>query len=170
MIVGEFASVELDDKELRKSVKNLIGLFDSKELMADLATLGFEDVFSNFQKEQSPDGRKWQPLSPAYLKRKTKRLGKSQITGRTANILQLTGRLRQSIAVSSTRSGSKDTYKKIKKGSAVIGTNVPYAAKHNFGDKAKGIPQREFMDISKRGREFMADVVAEEIKKSWRNV
>lgn len=85
------------------------------------AIIGYRDVMRHFQAEEGPTGR-WKPLK--YRKGK---------------ILQDTGRLRQSISFRSDMTSAK------------IGTNLIYAATHQFGRGA--IPKRPFLWLSPAARE-----------------
>lgn len=121
--------------ELRAQMQSLESrLKDTEPLMAHIAnTLG---IFTSqsFEKETSPFGEKWQDLSPSTLK-KHKGLKKKLVDK---------GKLVNSIHTSHTAT------------SATIGTNIKYAAIHQFGGIAgKGhkskIPQRAFLPIDKEG-------------------
>ena len=63
-------------------------------------------------------------------------------------LLVLTGNLRQAF--------SKDNLRQEGGNSVVLFNPMEYAGVHNLGNKAKGIPQRQFMWISKSGADLMA--------------
>ncbi len=86
----------------------------------------------------APDGTAWPALNPAYKKRKKTDGG----------ILQLEGDLRKSI-VSLVTGGL----------SVEIGTNLVYAATHQFGDPRRNIPQREFLGLSPENEEAISGLI-----------
>jgi len=79
------------------------------------------------QTKASPSGTAWPSLSPDYAKHKKKGGG----------ILELSGDLRDSLVHLVTG-----------KSSVEVGTNLIYAATHQFGDPRRNIPQREFLGLS----------------------
>lgn len=110
-------------------------LKDTEPLMAHIANTLALFTSQSFEKETSPFGEKWKPLSSATLK-KSKGLKKKLVDK---------GKLVNSISTSHTTK------------SANIGTNVPYAAIHQFSGKAGRnhkviIPARPFIPISKEGK------------------
>ena len=81
-----------------------------------------------FRDGKDPEGRAW-----PRLKKRTGRKGKA------AKPLLLTGRLRNSIT------------SKANESAVVVGTNVVYAARHNFGYEKSGVvwtPKRQFLGFS----------------------
>lgn len=121
--------------ELRAQMQSLESkLKDTEPLMAHIAnTLG---IFTSqsFEKETSPFGEKWKPLSSATLQ-KSKGIKKKLVDK---------GKLVNSIHTSHTAT------------SATIGTNIKYAAIHQFGGKAGRnhktiIPARPFLPINDKG-------------------
>ncbi len=88
----------------------------------------------------SPGEIPWPALSTAYAKRKKKGGG----------ILELSGDLRDSLVHLVTG-----------KTSVRIGTNLIYAATHQFGDPSRNIPQREFLGISAMNEMKINELVEE---------
>jgi phage virion morphogenesis protein len=86
----------------------------------------------------APDGTKWPELNEAYSKRKKKGGG----------ILELEGDLRDSLVHLVTG-----------KTAVVIGTNLVYAATHQFGDPRRNIQQREFLGISPENEEAISGLI-----------
>ena len=86
----------------------------------------------------APDGTPWLALNPAYAKRKKKGGG----------ILELEGDLRDSLVHLVTG-----------KTSVRVGTNLVYAATHQFGDQKRGIPQREFLGLSPADEEAINEMI-----------
>jgi len=101
----------------------------------------------HFAKAVDSSGKAWKPLSPATLK--ARRQGKKK--GRSAKILQDTGILKNSVVSSS---GSDR---------AEVGTNMIYAATHQFGRDA--IPAREFIYINDAEGNTLAKMIGDEIFK-----
>jgi phage virion morphogenesis protein len=97
-------------------------------------------IKERFDKEQSPDGTKWQKLSPSTVKRRTKRH-----KGGDMRILQDTGELRRSV------------HFRADDGGVAIGTNVKYARTHQYG-RGK-IPARPFLGINAEEREHIMQMV-----------
>ena len=69
-----------------------------------------------FDKEQSPDGQKWKPLSQSRIKQRMKRHKSGNM-----KILQDTGELRRSVRYRAFRN------------SVIIGSNLKYSKIHQFG-------------------------------------
>ena len=99
-----------------------------------------------FGKEQAPDGSKWKPLSPARVKQRMKRHKSGNM-----RILQDTGELRRSVRYEA--SGD----------SVVIGSNLEYAATHQFG-RGK-IPARPFLGFTKHDKEHVISMLATYFKR-----
>lgn len=109
-------------------------LKDTEPLMAHIANTLALFTSQSFEKETSPFGEKWKPLSSATLK-KSKGLKKKLVDK---------GKLVNSISTSHTAK------------SASIGTNVVYARIHQYGGKAGRnhktiIPARAFLPINDKG-------------------
>lgn len=107
---------------------------DLAPLMAHIANLLQTTTSEAFEKESSPFGQKWAKLSPNTLKRH--KAGKKKLVDK--------GKLVHSIH-------TRHTHK-----SASIGTNVSYAAIHQFGgiagrNKSVQIKPRAFLPINKKG-------------------
>ena len=87
-------------------------------------------ISDSFRKSRSPEGRLWKGLEPSTVKRR--RQGPNT-RARKATILVDTGVLKDSIYSTSDKSG------------LTMGTNVPYAVYHQFGN---GGMLRPFMPIT----------------------
>jgi phage virion morphogenesis protein len=128
-----------------------------------------------FQAESDPDGNKWAPLSEKTLSGRKK--GKKK---NAAKILQDTGMLRNSLTSSNAPYEIQST-----EGSDVtLGTNVPYAATHQFGhtftvqslhETADGmslmgvnvhIPARPFIGFGQKDNEEVTETVEGFINKA----
>lgn len=92
-----------------------------------------------FKEGRDPEGRAW----PKLKKRKGKK-------GKAAKPLLLSGRLRSSITAKADQSG------------VAVGTNVVYAARHNFGFEQNGVvwtPKRQFLGISPDDESAIVEIV-----------
>jgi len=101
----------------------------------------YNTVQSFFEDSQGPDGIAWAPLSPAYAARKPKNKTK---------ILILEGTLQDTIITGSTTSIDKTTMR--------VGSNMPYAAAHQFGYAKGGIPKRMFLGFTDEDVEIFTDI------------
>ena len=105
-------------------------LTQTDEVLASLGELLRSQSWRNFEQEQAPDGRKWKQSRRAAAQ-----------SGKT---LQNSARLRSSI-----------TYKKASLEKAVyVGTNLPYAAIHQFGgrtgrNRRVNMPPRPYIGLNK---------------------
>ena len=123
-------SVKIETKELDDLVKRMqkdLGPQGMKKFFLKTSIVMYKDVLTHFEREEGPDG-KWERWKGGRSTRPTKRGG--------SKMLQDTGRLRLSIQPSHSSE------------SAVVGTNIEYAAIQNYGSSKKDHPAREFMWIS----------------------
>ena len=149
--------VEFNAKEVQKFLeKSAKKLSDLRPLMREAAQGLKFVVDQNFETEGTFTGEKWKEWDEKYKKWRLK-----QKKGQ-GSILTFEGRLRRSIVASSSAT------------EAIVGTNVKYAAAHNFGcdktvnKKSKlgkrfscnmNIPKREFMRINQTEQEnLIADL------------
>lgn len=106
------------------------------ELMATFAALMLSSTQRRFQRQQGPDGIAWKPLSSRTANR---RIGR-RIRG-TANMLRVSTRLYQSVTAASDET------------SAEVGTNLVYAAPHQFGGEIQQWARSQSMSLKRiRGR------------------
>jgi len=128
----------LDAKEWDEFFRKLKGntAKAAKFLKVAASTEGFRDIVDHFDKESGPGGG-WKEL-------KVPRSGK---------ILQLTGRLRQSILPES--GGVREAGDQ----AVIMYSNVIYGRTHDQGDPGRNIPQREFMWLSGKAQQAMANMV-----------
>lgn len=124
--------------QIISKVKNLE---DSKEIIGLFSTHVFRDIMDHFKNEEGPNG-KWQPWSRVYAAHLEK-------IGRSGNkILQFSGLLRQSF--------QPNNVKKVDDGLMWFNT-APYSARHDEG--LDGMPQRQFMWLSKSALDKLASQV-----------
>lgn len=102
--------------------------------------------------------RRYERLHPAGLYRKRGGVRASAIHAMaSAKILQDTGQLRMSIGV-----------KKITDDSLEFGTNLPYAAIHQYGGynkEGRHVPQRRFVFVSAERVQRMTDIANDEVRR-----
>lgn len=124
---------ELDDMAGR--------LHDLSPVMAVIAEDIKTFVDDRFRSSTDPTGARWQPLAEATKKKRRQGSGK---------ILVDTGVLRNSV---NARPGPR---------SVRFGTNVPYAATHQFGSGK--VPRRGFLPINEDGDSFETKGPAGELR------
>lgn len=96
----------------------------------------------NFEAQGQP--KRFAPLSFRYKKWKDKNYpGKK--------IMQLTGRLMNSLAAEN-QEDAQDTIKNITAKYMEVGTDVEYAAAHNFGYPKRNLPARKIVQVTEKHR------------------
>src|SRR5574344_2126579 len=133
-IMADNIEVKLDNKEVQDALIKVAQKCENlKPLMKNIAGIMADSTEENFAQEGRPD--KWQELAESTIKKRTK-------TGHyPGKILQVEGQLATSIT----------TY--YDKESAIIGSNLAYAAIHQLGGQAgKGkkttIPARPYLVLT----------------------
>ena len=126
--------IKLDNKEVERALLEVAQKCeDMRPLMKNIAGIMADSTEENFAQEGRPD--KWQELAESTIKKRTK-------TGHyPGKILQVEGQLATSVT----------TY--YDKESAIIGSNLAYAAIHQLGGQAgKGkktkIPTRPYLNLT----------------------
>jgi len=127
-------------------------------------TYGFADIDDHFEKQMGPK-KKWKKRTPATNKqydRIRSGKGKAPLTSRAQynssnKILQMTGKLRQSILPESIRQVGRNSIR--------IFSNDDHSKIHDMGGKFKAwgheakMPKRKFMWASKSAKEKMQDMM-----------
>ena len=148
-----------DFNGLKRLVENFdelaSGRFRSR-LSGRLADAARAEVTKSFDQERDPYGQKWTPLKPATIKAR-------KGGGAGAKILQDTRRLRKS--VTSDRAYTHDA------GGFTVGTNVEYAAIHNFGGTIPPSTRIKFSTSQLRGANgrFGRHITRASSRGSWNN-
>ncbi len=96
-----------------------LALAQNEQLMTEIGASQLASIYRTFRAQGSPSGS-WAPLAPSTVRSDPK------IYGAGHKLLVRSGRLRNSIAVSA------------QPGRVVIGTNLVYAAVHQFGSRDRG--------------------------------
>ena len=143
------AGIALD---LEISDAELVAAFESLEDITDRLGPAWQEIGdylldateARFELAVSPDGEPWEPLDPAYQRRKRKN---------PDDILVLDGFLRDTIAFNFDPDGAGVTF----------GTNRVQAATHQFGREEDGIPQREFLGASDDDIEEIQEILADHL-------
>jgi len=135
-MAGAFVEIEIRDEQLTALMQDLAGrMTDMTPVFREIGEIALESIQRNFEEERAPDGGRWAPLSPATLRRRR----------HSGNILRDTQTLFRSIHPSP---GPR---------SVRVGTNIIYAAAHQFGigpyshlatrRRMPGIPARPFLGL-----------------------
>mgnify|MGYP002087891713 FL=1 len=188
--MSELIKISISDEALRVALGRLIAsLTDTTPTMRALSEIMIDASARAFQNNADPStGTPWQPLSAA---RQKQREGKGRSV---VNMLQDSGLLVGSIA----NTGGRYAVREIGPGYALVGTNVPYAAIHQFGGKTgpriirakKGkalkipgigfrrsvnhpgsvIPARPFLGVGPTDIQDMLDTITRNLQKALRSV
>lgn len=110
---------------------------DLSPVMREIAGTLEADAQLAFRDQKSPEGEAWEPLKNPPKRRQG------------GQILRDTGRLANSIASGFT------------KDEAYVGSNVIYAAVHQFGSRDQSIPKRSFLGISPDASQEIGEIVAD---------
>ncbi|MEJ1366302.1 MAG: phage virion morphogenesis protein [Candidatus Sedimenticola sp. (ex Thyasira tokunagai)] len=100
-----------------------------------------------YDRQEAPDGTPWEPLNPKYQARKKKNADK---------ILVLEGFMRDLLAYNASATGLE------------FGTNQIQGATHQFGDPARGIPERPFIGLSPADETELLDTLQEHLADALR--
>ncbi|MBN26267.1 MAG: phage virion morphogenesis protein [Alteromonadaceae bacterium] len=127
-MAGSFIKVELtNEKPLINLLTSYIKQGQSLEpALAEIGEYLIESHQERFQLEVEPDGTPWEPLSPKTIKQK----------GGDDRILQSSDTMRDQLAYQ--LSGNELEF----------GSNLEYAATHQFGREADGIVARPFIGLA----------------------
>ena len=110
-------AVNIDDA----GVRDALGGIDARTrnlypVMDDIGNALMLSVAMRFESETDPSGQAWKVLAPSTIRKKN-----GSVMRGTEHILQSSRRLHNSIT------------KKVSDNSVIVGTNLPYAAIHQFG-------------------------------------
>lgn len=135
---GSSIDIVVDDKEVNEYLQKLQEkMGDLKVPLADIGEYLLLSHEERWDKQVSPDGEAWLPLSAGYLARKPQNKDK---------ILVLYGHLRQ-LQYQATSN------------SLTLGTDKVYAATQQFGDPSRNIPARPFLGISQGDEENIIGIL-----------
>lgn len=145
---------------------------DTAPLMQDISLSLLVSTHRRFELEQDPEGKKWRLFSAVTLRERAggrKAFFKSnrykarkgtEAKMASAKLLRASNRLFQSITAANTAT------------EAQVGTNVVYAAIHNFGgdagrNKKVKIPARQYLGLSADDDAMIAATVSEYLSGAW---
>jgi phage gpG-like protein len=134
------SKITLQDEELRGAIDRLYNATGNlKPANQDVGESGLNFIQSYFDQEREPSGAPWQAVAPETLKRKRKKRFRLKT-------LQQRGILVRSMRYAATAS------------SLVVGTNIDYAAIHQFGGtiSRQGGARRQNFRIGRNGRSRFA--------------
>lgn len=123
----------------------------NKVMVAGLNIFGFRDIAQHFRDEKGPDGM-WPERSEWTQMEYLRRNKTNSVYDPGNKLLQLTGRLRQSL-IRGGNSGARGIGKNV----VAISSNVEYSGKHDEGEGR--IPQRKFMWLSDGAIESMNKLI-----------
>lgn len=113
-------TVKVDDSRAQVGLASFrLSLHQNQELMQEIGNSMLASIRRTFRGQGSPDGS-WAPLAPSTIKRDPKRYGAGH------KLLVDSGRLLNSIQASA------------EPGRVTIGTNLVYAAVHQYGSRDRG--------------------------------
>jgi phage virion morphogenesis protein len=128
--------------------------FDGRQLMDDVASLLESSTRNRFQTKVSPEGDVWSDWSPAYAASR----------GPNHSLLVADSKTREDPLYGSIdRFWSDDE--------AMVGSNLPYAAIHQFGgeDVGSGIPARPYLGLDEVDRGDINDIVSRTLEELLSN-
>lgn len=129
-------TIEIDDREARRGLRDLAEAGeDLSPAMRVVSELLLSIAEESFEREASPEGDPWAPLAASTL-RQRKREGKD------GPILQRDRHLRRSLDSDHDRT------------SAAAGTNLAYAAIHQFGGSVEQSARNQVLAFAARGGRF----------------
>lgn len=168
MAEGGIVAIEVHSADLERALfKLLVAMKDATPAFKAIAEVMAEDVDTTFEKEGAREGRDaWVP-SERVSRAKFRQMvaqdryesGKAKKPPRKGSpkTLQDTGRLRRTVT------GTK----KATPTEASIGTNLIYAATHEFGDHSRNIPMRPFMFLTQEATDEIEATILDFYEKAW---
>ena len=142
------AAVEIDDREVVAALRRLQQA--GSRLRPALLEIGeylLQSTEARFDAQVDPAGQPWTPLSPAYQARKKKN---------PDLILVLSGHL-------STHQSSELSDTEVS-----VGSNIKYAATHQFGRPEKNIPARPFLGLNATDTREILTIINEHFERAAR--
>ena len=137
-------NITVNDRAFQRAIKKAARRnANMRPLWEDIGEEALQIVQENFAAEGRPV--KWETWSLAYKKKRRKKVASDEAM-LEEKILTLSGRLRHSVTKGKPEYG-QHVILEPKQTGVVIGTNVEYAAAHNFGWPKGGLPKREFLVI-----------------------
>ena len=147
-MAGVAAEIELQGMDEVQRRLGRLSAFDRGETMFALGELLASSVKERIDTEKaSPEGEDWLPWTERYDE--TRSHAKH-------SLLIEEGGLQESIQSLSTSDEVR------------VGSNLIYAATHQFGDEERGIPARPYLGLSDEDREDVADLILGDLEDAVR--
>lgn len=144
-MAGANFKIEIDDAEVRRVLERLVD--QGEDLTPALEDIGEHLLASHharFEREESPDGTPWAPLSPKYAARKARERP-------NAGILVWDDLLRSLVY-------------QVQGDELFLGTGRIYGATHQFGREEAGIPARPFLGLDADDEAAVLDILTEHLR------
>lgn len=123
----------LEDRAVRRAFLELAqAAAHTKPLMADIGKVLVDAAVYRFETGTDPEGEEWAPLSPGTLARRR---------NPDAPVLVQEAHLRDSLTYAA------------RAGEVEVGSNLVYAAPHQFGSEELGIPARAFVGMDEESQD-----------------
>ena len=144
--------IKYKDKEVTTAIQRLLAAgADLSPLMRELAGHLQDSVEESFERERDPvTGASWPERKAFTLKSKPYR------DKQPKKILQFDGHLLRSVLADWSKT------------EAIAGTNVIYAATHQFGDEGRGIPARAYLGLWPEHKRAIESAVVQFVERQWR--
>lgn len=140
------ANVTIDDTEIVAALARLqTKVGNLAPVYRDIGAYLLQSNTERFTAKQSPDGKDWKELSPGYQASKPKNADK---------ILVLDNRLRGDLRYQASSQRLE------------VGSNLKYAATHQFGRAEANIPARPFLGLSADENTSIIAIIEEHLKKA----
>lgn len=140
---SEFISIDIDDSAMQQVLSRLQQAGQNMDpVFADIGDHLLESTKQRFKDQVDPDGLPWEPLAESTRESKRKN---------TDLILIEQGQLMDSLHPNSDAN------------SVEFGTNLIYAATHQFGDADRGIPARPFLGVSSEDELVILDLLEQQL-------
>lgn len=138
-MAGSFVSIDVrGQKQIAQALNRLLQQGgDLEPAFREIGEFMLETTQQRFDDMQAPDGEPWEPLSPTTLKNKK----------RTDKILTESGTLADTLNY------------QLGNNQLMFGSNMEYAATHQFGREADGIPARPFLGVAPFEKTEILDIL-----------
>ena len=134
-------------------------LSDLRPLAPEMFAILQEEVIENFGSEGRSAGRPFKKLSPKYLLWKRAAHSRNPVKYPGVSILELTGRLVNSLA---NPGGTPDSIRISRANSLIYGTKVPYA-------KTQALQGRNALQLSGRAPQRLTEVIRKALVRAMRS-
>ncbi len=138
--------IKINQREITDALRRLAEASgDMEAAFGDIGEALLNSHQERFERQESPDGARWEPLSPRYLERKKKNRDK---------ILILEGDLRDLLRYQASADGLE------------LGTDRIYGATHQLGDDRRNIPERPFLGLSDEDQQTVLEILNDHLMRA----